>query len=850
MADEHKHEDTLLNEDVHEHEHHHHEHDEDECDCGCGHHHHHDEDEEHEHHHHHDDDCGCGCGHHHHHDEDEEHEHHHEHSAGAHSVKRVYTLQNVGCAHCAAKMEQRISELEGVEDCVLVFETKQLRVTGENPDALLPEIRKICSGIESEAKVIAPKPKHYGKDGQRVYTLENLGCAHCAAKMQHQISQLDGIDDCVLVYETKQLRVKGDNPDALLPEIRKICSNIESEVKVIAPEEEKEESSSHPLAEMLIGAALFVAGLLIPAMAVKLVLLIAAYLLLGRHVLLTAVKNIGRGQVFDENFLMAIATVGAFVLGECMEGVAVMLFFQIGELFEHIATNRSRESITELMNIRPDYANIEVNGTITKVSPSEISIGDIIIVKPGEKIPLDGTITSGETYLDTKALTGESVPRKAVTGDTVLSGSLNTGSPIYIKVEKTYGESTVSKILDMVEHAQSKKAKSEKFISVFAKYYTPIVVALALIVMFVPPLFLGDFKTWIYRGLMFLVVSCPCALVVSIPLGFFAGIGCASKNGILVKGSNFIEKLAKLDTVVFDKTGTLTKGVFAVKDVYSVIDKDELIKYAAYAEFYSTHPIAVSVKNAYKNTVDTAKISNYTEISGMGISADIDGHKVLAGNGRLLESNNISHEKAKSHIGSIIYIAVDGKFAGYIVISDEIKADSKAAISALKQLNIKSVMLTGDVKRNADYTAEQIGIDKVYSQLLPQDKVSKLEEILSSKNPKKNVAFVGDGINDAPVLMRSDVGIAMGGIGSDSAIEAADVVLMTDEPSKIAKASKISAKTMSVIIQNIVFAIGVKVLVMILSVLGISTMWLAIFADVGVSLLAILNSLRALYYKD
>ena len=427
---------------------------------------------------------------------------------------------------------------------------------------------------------------------------------------------------------------------------------------------------------------------------------------------------------------------------------------------------------------------------------------------------------------------------------------MNTGSPIYIKVEKTYGESTVSKILDMVEHAQSKKAKSEKFISVFAKYYTPIVVALAVIVMFVPPLFLGDFRTWIYRGLMFLVVSCPCALVVSIPLGFFAGIGCASKNGILVKGSNFIEKLAKLDTVVFDKTGSLTKGVFAVKDVYSVIDKDELIKYAAYAEFYSTHPIAVSVKNAYKNTVDTAKILNYTEISGMGISADIDGHKVLAGNVRLLESNNISHEKAKSYIGSIIYIAVDGKFAGYIVISDEIKADSKVAISALKQLNIKSVMLTGDVKKNADYTAEQIGIDKVYSQLLPQDKVSKLEEILSSKNPKKNVAFVGDGINDAPVLMRSDIGIAMGGIGSDSAIEAADVVLMTDEPSKIAKASKISAKTMSVIIQNIVFAIGVKVLVMILSVLGISTMWLAIFADVGVSLLAILNSLRALYYKD
>ena len=603
---------------------------------------------------------------------------------------------------------------------------------------------------------------------------------------------------------------------------------------------------------LIAGAILFAAGIVtenvLSSPLISDILFVVAYIVLGYDIVWNAIKNIFKGHLFNENFLMSIASIGAFAVGEHPEAVAVMLFYQVGEALQERAAQKSRNSITELMDIRPDYANTEVNGTITKVSPSEISIGDIIIVKPGEKIPLDGTITSGETYLDTKALTGESVPRKAVTGDTVLSGSLNTGSPIYIKVEKTYGESTVSKILDMVEHAQSKKAKSEKFISVFAKYYTPIVVALAVIVMFVPPMFLGDFRTWIYRGLMFLVVSCPCALVVSIPLGFFAGIGCASKNGILVKGSNFIEKLAKLDTVVFDKTGTLTKGVFAVKDVYSVIDKDELIKYAAYAEFYSTHPIAVSVKNAYKNTVDTAKISNYTEISGMGISADIDGHKVLAGNGRLLESNNISHEKAKSHIGSIIYIAVDGKFAGYIVISDEIKADSKAAISALKQLNIKSVMLTGDVKKNADYTAEQIGI--VYSQLLPQDKVSKLEEILSSKNPKKNVAFVGDGINDAPVLMRSDIGIAMGGIGSDSAIEAADVVLMTDEPSKIAKASKISAKTMSVIIQNIVFAIGVKVLVMILSVLGISTMWLAIFADVGVSLLAILNSLRALYYKD
>lgn len=608
------------------------------------------------------------------------------------------------------------------------------------------------------------------------------------------------------------------------------------------------------IVRLIIGAILFVAGIvtqkLLSTSYLSDSLFIVAYLLLGYDIVRTAIKSIFKGHLFNENFLMSIASIGAFAVGEHPEAVAVMLFYQIGEALQERAAQKSRNSITELMDIRPDYANIEVNGSFKKVSPTQISIGDIIIVKPGEKIPLDGIITSGETYLDTKALTGESVPQKSVTGDTVLSGSLNIGSPIYVKAEKIYSESTVSKILDMVENAQNKKAKSEKFISVFAKYYTPIVVALAVIVMFIPPIFLGDLKTWIYRGLMFLVVSCPCALVVSIPLGFFAGIGCASKNGILVKGSNFIEKLAKLDTVVFDKTGTLTKGVFAVKDIYSVINKNELIKYAAYAEFYSTHPIAVSVKNAYSNTVDTSKISNYVEISGMGISADISCRKVLVGNGRLLESNNISYEKAHSNIGSIIYIAVDEKFAGYIVISDEIKSDSKSAILALNKINIKSVMLTGDTKKNANYTAEQIGIDKVYSQLLPQDKVEKLEEILSAKNPKKNVAFVGDGINDAPVLMRSDVGIAMGGIGSDSAIEAADVVLMTDEPSKIAQAHKISENTMSVIIQNIIFAIGIKVLVMLLSVLGISTMWLAIFADVGVSLLAILNSLRALYYKS
>ncbi len=579
-------------------------------------------------------------------------------------------------------------------------------------------------------------------------------------------------------------------------------------------------------------------------------LFIISYIILGYDIVLHALKNILNGKVFDENFLMSVASIGAFIIGEHPEAVAVMLFYQVGEALQEKAAAKSRKSITELMDIRPDYANIEKDGQIITISPDKVKIGDIITVKPGERVPLDGNIVSGETFLDTVALTGESVPRKACIGDSVMSGSINTLSPVRIRVEKEFSESTVSKILKMVENAQSKKAKSEKFITSFAKYYTPIVVLLAVIVMLIPPIILGNgFGDWIYRGLVFLVVSCPCALVVSIPLGFFAGIGCASKNGILVKGSSYLENLSKLDTVVFDKTGTLTKGTFAVKEVHSIIEKNDLIRYTAYAEYYSNHPIAVSVKNEYNDTINTSLISDYTEIAGMGISAVIGEKQVLAGNEKLMDKNNIDFEKADNYIGSVIYIAIENKFAGYIIISDEIKPDSASAVSALKKMNVKTVMLTGDASKSADYVASQIGIDKVYSQLLPQDKVTKLEEIIGAKNGTKKVAFVGDGINDAPVLMRSDIGIAMGGIGSDSAIEAADVVLMTDEPSKICSAIKISSRTMRIIKQNIIFAIGLKVLVMLLSVIGISTMWLAIFADVGVSLLAVLNSLRALYYK-
>lgn len=580
-------------------------------------------------------------------------------------------------------------------------------------------------------------------------------------------------------------------------------------------------------------------------------LFIISYIILGYDVVLHALKNILKGKVFDENFLMSIASIGAFLIGEHPEAVAVMLFYQVGEALQEKASEKSRKSITNLMDIRPDYANIEKDGKIIRVSPEKVKVGDIITVKNGERVPLDGFVAEGETFLDTTALTGESVPRKVVTGDIVLSGSINTLSPVRIQVEKEFSESTVSKILKMVESAQGKKAKSEKFITAFAKYYTPIVVLLAVIIMVFPPLLFSlSLSEWIYRGLIFLVVSCPCALVVSIPLGFFAGIGCASKNGILVKGSSHLENLSKLDTVVFDKTGTLTKGTFAVKEIYSLTEKSELIKYAAYAEYYSNHPIAISIKEAYKDIPDVSLISDYTEIAGMGISAVIDGKQVLAGNEKLMLKCNVNFEKADNHIGSVVYVAIESKFAGYIVISDELKPDSASAIESLERMNIKTVMLTGDISEAADYVASQIGIGKVYSQLLPQDKVAKLEEIISAKNDKKKVAFVGDGINDAPVLMRSDIGIAMGGIGSDSAIEAADVVLMTDEPSKIYSAVKISSRTMSIIKQNIVFAIGIKVLVMLLSIIGYSTMWLAIFADVGVSLLAVLNALRALSYKN
>ena len=582
------------------------------------------------------------------------------------------------------------------------------------------------------------------------------------------------------------------------------------------------------------------------------IMYIISYVIVGFEIVKKAVRNIFRGKVFDENFLMTVATIGAFCIGEFPEAVAVMLFYQIGELFQSYAVDKSRKSISNLMDIRPDYANLEKDGKIQKVDPENVKIGEIIIVKPGEKIPLDGYIIEGKSSIDTKALTGETLPREVTKDEEVLSGCINLNGVIKVKVTKEFGESTVSKILDLVENASSKKSRSENFITKFAAYYTPIVVVIAVVLAIVPPLVIKNtiFSEWLYRALSFLVVSCPCALVISIPLSFFGGIGGASKIGVLIKGGNYIEALANTEIVVFDKTGTLTEGVFEVQKVKAIdISVEELLKLTAYAENYSNHPISLSVKKAYNKKIDEKQIVKTQELSGRGIIALIDNKEILVGNEKLMSEKSINFEKCND-IGTILYVAINKKYAGYILISDRIKEDSAKAINNLKKNNIKqTVMLTGDKKDVGEKVAKQLKLDKVYTELLPDGKVKKVEELLKEKSKKGKLAFVGDGINDAPVLAISDIGIAMGGLGSDAAIEAADVVLMTDEPSKIVNAIQLSKKTMRIVKENIIFAILVKIIVLILSALGISTMWEAVFADVGVSILAIINALRVLIVK-
>ncbi len=606
------------------------------------------------------------------------------------------------------------------------------------------------------------------------------------------------------------------------------------------------------LARIIAAAVLLAAGYLIPAQGwVRLVVFLVPYAVIGWDILWKAVRNISHGQVFDENFLMALATVGAFFTGEFPEAVAVMLFYQIGELFQSYAVGKSRQSIASLMDIRPDYANLERDGKTDQVDPEEVAVGDVILVKPGEKIPLDGVVLEGDSMVNTSALTGESVPREAYPGSDVISGCINQNGLLRIRVTKEFGESTVAKILDLVENSSSKKAKAENFITKFARWYTPAVVIAAVLLAVIPPLILqGGWNDWIHRALIFLVISCPCALVISVPLSFFGGIGGASRNGILVKGGNYLESLAHAETVVFDKTGTLTRGVFNVTAIHpNSFSEADLLELAALAESYSDHPISRSIREAYGKDPDLSRVTDVEELSGRGVRVRIDGKTVCAGNDKLMEETGVQWHPCH-RVGTTVHIAVDGEYAGHIVISDEVKPDAAQAVSALKQQGIsRTVMLTGDAKAVGESVAKELGLDEVHTELLPAGKVDCVEQLLKQKSAKGTLVFVGDGINDAPVLSRADIGIAMGAMGSDAAIEAADIVLMDDKPSKIADAIRIARKTLRIVTQNIVFALAVKGIVLLLGALGLANMWEAVFADVGVSVIAILNAMRALKNK-
>lgn len=695
---------------------------------------------------------------------------------------------------------------------------------------------------------------------KKEWILEGLGCANCAAKIELQVKNLEEVKNASVDFVSKKLVVEAENNvniDDINDKVISIVKKIEPDVEVITKDEshdhehEHSEASKEEIVKLVIGGALFALGLVLNLPNwIELCIFLLSYVIVGSDIVFKALKNILKGQVFDESFLMSIATVGAFCVGQFPEGVAVMLFYKLGELFQDMAVNKSRKSISKLMDIRPDFANLKVGEEIHKVSPEEVKVGNIIIVKPGERVPLDGIVIDGNSSVDTSALTGESMPREVVVGNEVLSGFINTNGVLAIEVTKEFGESTVSKILDLVENASSKKASTENFITKFARYYTPVVVITALVIAILPPLLLQNqtFAEWIYRALVFLVISCPCALVISIPLGFFGGIGGASKRGILVKGSNYLEALNNVETVVFDKTGTLTKGVFNVTEIneQNNYSKDDLIKYAAYAESYSNHPIALSILKAYGKEIDKGIIKNYDEISGHGIKVKVDGKEILAGNVKLMIKENVNYSKIET-IGTVIHVTLNKEYMGYIVISDEVKADSKTAITELKSLGVKkTVMLTGDSIAVGKKVGDELGVDLVYAELLPNEKVEKLELLFNEKHSKGKIIFVGDGINDAPVLARADIGIAMGGLGSDAAIEAADIVIMTDEPSKIVTAIKVAKRTRKIVWQNIFFALGIKLIFLTLGAFGIATMWEAVFADVGVSFIAVLNAMRVM----
>lgn len=690
------------------------------------------------------------------------------------------------------------------------------------------------------------------------YILKGLDCPNCAMKIETKVNQLKEIKQATLSFATQTLEVElksSVNEKEAMDKMKWIIKEIEPEVEVLEKEEIKEkgveeEKGKFALIKILLSGALFGIGVIFNFnQTSELVVFLLSYFIIGYAIIFKAIRNIFKGEFLDENFLMTMATIGAFAIGEFHEAVAVMLFYSIGEFMQDKAVDKSRKSISNLMDIRPDYAHLKIDNETRKVLPSEVKINDIIMIKPGEKVPMDGIIIEGESLIDTSALTGESVPRKLKKDDEILSGMMNKTGLLTVKVTKTYENSTVSKILDLVQNATNKKAHTEKFITKLARVYTPIVVLLGVLIVMIPTIFMGVdvFSEWLYKALVFLVISCPCALVISIPLSFFSGIGGASKKGILIKGANYLEALNKIDTIVLDKTGTLTKGVFKVTDIIQTAEmsKEEILAYLAYAESYSNHPIATSILKEYNQKIDKTRIANYTEISGKGIKVDIDSKKVVVGNSKLMESENIKYE-GKNVIGTVVHLAIDGQYKGYIVIADILKVDSKKAIQELKELGIKNtVMLTGDTKPIAEHIGEELGIDKVVAELLPMDKVEEIENLMKTNK----VIFVGDGINDSPVLARADVGIAMGGIGSDAAIEASDIVIMTDEPSKMVTAIKIARKTRKIVTQNIVLAMLVKLAAMTLGAMGVASIWEAVIADVGVTLIAVINSMRILNTK-
>lgn len=688
------------------------------------------------------------------------------------------------------------------------------------------------------------------------YRLEGLDCANCAMKIEKGVQKINGVKEATVNFTSGKLTIDAeeDHLATIEQETKKVVKELEPDVKVTEIDKEKVSEHGNEKERNTLFRILFsLAGIALLLLfdfnePIRLIGYLLIYLLIGYDVVKKAVMNIVKGKIFDENFLMSVATIGAMLIGEYPEAVAVMLFYQIGEYFQGLAVSHSRKSIRELMAIRPETAHVQTAEGLMTVNPEDVQIGQFVLVKPGERVPLDGTIIEGESLVDTSALTGESVPKSVYVGETVLSGLINKNKPFLVQVEKSYENSTISKLLELVENASSKKAPAENFITKFARYYTPVVVGLAVLLAVLPPLVVSGaaFSEWIYRALTFLVISCPCALVISVPLSFFGGIGGASKIGVLVKGSNYLELLAQTETVVFDKTGTLTKGDFSIQTIDTKIDPKIFMQYVASAEQFSTHPIAQSVLEGYAGPL--LPTTNIQEFAGEGILAEVDGKQVLVGNHKLMERFEISFPSSQE-IGTLLYLAIDQSYSGYLVIADTLKEDAVDALVQLKQAGVKNtVMLTGDSKKIADHIGKQVGVDKIYSELLPEDKVQRLEEILQRNN--KKTAFVGDGINDAPVLARADVGIAMGGLGSDAAIEAADVVIMNDQPSKIAEAIHLAKKTLKIVKQNIVFAIGIKILVLALGAFGFASMGDAVFADVGVTVLAVLNAMRSLHVKN